>query len=149
SSASSDRAPGRAGGQRGRCDRLLADEEPQRLTDRFTSLIEPLIKPGPIVRRMPVLLPVERLLATPSLLHHAGDAAAIAAREIEQLVPECAGAEAGHDGEIETNIDDGAAERTATHLGLQLLQGEGIEIGRMVAAEQAAHRRQHGEMWRI
>ena len=84
---------------------------------------------------MGVLLVAEGLLAATSLLHEASDAAAVAAGQVEQLVPKCAGAKAGDDGEIEADIDDGATQGTAAHLGFELLQGGGGEIGRMVGAE--------------
>jgi hypothetical protein len=53
----------------------------------------------------------------------------VALHDVEQLVPEGAGAEAGHDGQVEADVDDGAAERTTTDLGLEFLQCGGVEIG--------------------
>ena len=55
-----------------------------------------------------VLLFGEGLLATGFLLHQRGDAATEMMHGVEQLVPEFAGAEAGDDGEIETDVEDGA-----------------------------------------
>ncbi len=72
---------------------------------------------------------MQGLLATEPLAHQVGDAAAVALHDVEQLVPEGAGAEAGHDGQVEADIDDGAAGRTAADLGLELLQRGGVEIG--------------------
>ncbi len=54
----------------------------------------------------------------------------MAAHGIEQLIPEGASAEAGHDGQVEADIGDGAAYRTATHLALQFLQCGGLEVKR-------------------
>ncbi len=86
---------------------------------------------------MGVLLAGKSLLAATSFPYEAGDAAAVAAGQVEQLVPECAGAKAGDDGEIEADIDDGATQGAAAHLGFELLQGKGVKIGRMVVAEAA------------
>ncbi len=81
---------------------------------------------------MPVLLLTEGVLTTAPFAHQGGDAAAVALHGVEQLVPEWAGAEAGHHGEIQADIDDGAADRTAAHLGLELGEGGGMEIGDIV-----------------
>src|SRR5690349_535449 len=91
---------------------------------------------------MGVLLAAKCLLAAPSLLHQAGDAAAVAAGQVEQLIPKCAGAKARHDGEIEADVDDRAAQRAAAHLGFELLQGGGggVKIGWMVGAGTARQR---------
>ena len=45
------------------------------------------------------------------------------------IVPEGAGAEAGDDGEIEADIEDGAADRATAHLALEVLQGGHEEFG--------------------
>ena len=49
---------------------------------------------------MGVLLAEKCLLAATACADEVGDTAAVAAGQVEQLVPECAGAKAGHDGEI-------------------------------------------------
>ena len=64
-----------------------------------------------VLSELLVLLLNEGLLAAGLLSHQGGDAAAEVVHDLEQLVPEGAGAEAGDDGEIEADIDDGAAER--------------------------------------
>ena len=69
-----------------------------------------------------VLFSVEHLFATVPFAHQAGNAAAVPLHGVEQLVPEGAGAEAGHDGQIEANIDEGAAQRTAAQPTLEFLQ---------------------------
>ena len=72
-----------------------------------------------------VLLLNKRLLAAGLLSHHGDDDAVVAevVHGLEYPVPEGGRAEAGHDGEIEADLADGAAERTAAHLTLELLQG--------------------------
>ena len=101
-----------------------------RLADHVPSQMRP-VSPG----RRAVLLAVQGLLAAEPLAHQVGDAAAVALHDVEQLVPEGAGAEAGHDGQVEADIDDGAAERTAADLGLELLQCGGVEIGGSVVRD--------------
>ena len=49
--------------------------------------------------------------------------------DLEDLVPESAGAEAGDDAEIEADIDHGAAERAMAHLALEFLRCGHEEFG--------------------
>jgi hypothetical protein len=57
------------------------------------------LQPVPGVVWFPVLLLNQRLLAMGLLSHHGDDVAAEVVYDLKQLVPERAGAEAGHDGE--------------------------------------------------
>src|SRR5450755_3223438 len=120
---------GRAGGRcRGEwIDRWFADEEAQYLADFVSFQLQPV----PAAVQLFVLLLNERLLAAGLLSHH-GDDDAVAAEvvhDLEQSVPEGAGAEAGHDGEICADLADGAADRAAAHLTLEILQCGHEEFG--------------------
>ena len=68
-----------------------------------------------------VLLLNERLFAAGLLSHQGFDAAAEVMHDLEHVVPEGGGAEAGDDGEIAADLVDGAADRATTHLTLELL----------------------------
>jgi hypothetical protein len=52
---------------------------------------------------------MKRLFAVIPLAQHGAEAAAVPVYCVEQLVPEGAGAETWHDGEIQADISDGAA----------------------------------------
>ena len=106
--------------------RLLADDEPKHLTGR----VPPPVRKVPDLGGASVLLSIERLLATVSFAQHGAWAAAVVMHGIEQLVPEGAGAEAGHDSQVEADIGNGAAYRAATHLALQFRQCGCVSVGK-------------------
>src|SRR5579864_1067714 len=109
---------GRAGG---RClewiDWWFADEEAEDLAEFIWFQSHPF--PGAV--RLLVLLLNEGLLAVVLFLHHSRDLAAEVMHEFEQPVPARGGAEAGDDGEIAADLGDGAADRSAAHLEIELL----------------------------
>src|SRR6185437_4211739 len=70
-------------------DRGFADEEAQDLADLVSFQMQPVQGAA----ELPVLLLNEGLLAAGLLSHHGGDVAAEVVHDLEQLVPEDAGAE--------------------------------------------------------
>src|SRR5580700_5521917 len=113
---------GRGGGDRGgeveRIDRRLADEEAEYLVDGISCQTQPV----PVAVGRAVLLPRECLAAAGFLPHQRGNAAAEILHDVEQFVPEFALAQAGDDGEIEADIEDGEADGATAHPTLQVLQ---------------------------
>ena len=76
-----------------------------------------------------VLLPNVGMLAAGLLSHHGDNIAAEVMHELEQPVPEGAGAEARYDGEIATDLGDGAADRAAAYLTIEFLRCGHEEFG--------------------
>jgi hypothetical protein len=91
--------------------------------------LRPQIRPVTTQGWASVLFFVERLFATVLFAHQAGDAGAVPLRGVEQVVPEGACAQAAHDGQIEADIDEGAAQRPAAHLALEFLQCARVYVG--------------------
>src|SRR5579871_2750060 len=120
---------GRAGGGGEWMDRRFADEEAEHLADGVGAQIGPV--PGGVAAALG--LAGEGFGAAGLLQHQRGDAAAEILDDQEQLGPEGAGAEAWHDGEIEADIDDDAADWAAAHLALELLQCGHDECGKVRA----------------
>src|SRR5579863_201961 len=121
----SGRGGGDGGGGVERVDWGLADEEAEDLAERAPRHVDPV--PGGV--GIAVLLLVECLSAAGFFLHQHADVAAETGDELEQLVPEGAVAKAGDDGEIEADVDDGAADGAAARLALEVLQGWHEEFG--------------------
>jgi hypothetical protein len=92
---------------------------------------------GPV--ELLVLLLNEHLLAAGLLPHQGADTAAEALPDVELAVPERAGAEAGHDGEIQANIDEGSAEGAAANLTLEILRAWHEEVGIVPAGGSDGH----------
>ena len=76
-----------------------------------------------------VLLLNEGLLAAGLLSHQSGDIAAEVMDELEHVVPEGGDAEGGDDGEIAADLDDGAADRAAADLEIEILRCRHEEFG--------------------
>ena len=78
---------------------------------------------------LPVLLLNECLHAAGLLAHQGFDAAAEVMDDLEQVVPEGGGAEAGDDGEIVADLDEGAANRATSYLEIEILPCGHEEFG--------------------
>src|SRR5690242_19618550 len=121
----SGRGGGDGGGGVERVDRRFADEEAEDLSE----LIPRQTQPIPVGVRSAVLLLRISLLAIGFAPHQLLYAAAEPGHDLEQLVPEFAVAEAWNVGEIEADIEDGAPDRAAACLALEILQRRHDELG--------------------
>ena len=99
-------------------DRFLADEEAQNLANSVSFQMQPIQGAAEFA----VLLLNEGLLAAGLLPHQVADVAAEVMDDLEHVAPEGGGAEAGDDGEIAADLDEGAAERAAAHLKIEILR---------------------------
>src|SRR5215813_11704322 len=106
-------------------DRGLADEEAEDLAASIPAWIDPV--PGS--SGIPVLLVGKCLTAAAFLRHVPADVAAEIGDELEQFVPELGVAEAGDDGEVEADLEHGAADGAAARFAFQVLQSWHEEFG--------------------
>ena len=107
--------PAPAGGS-SKSTRHFADEESQHAMQRVPSHLLPI----PVAPHLLVLLLCRTPLSRRDLLlHQSADVAAIIADALEQLVPERAGAEPRHHGQIKADLHKRAAEPAASHLSLK------------------------------
>ena len=96
-----------------------------------------------------VLLLNEGLFAVGLLSHQGGDVAAEVMHDLEYAVPEGGGAEAGDDGEIAADLGDGAADRAAAYLTIEILRCGHEEFGIVVAGGQRRTWRGFGLGWLV
>src|SRR5579872_204092 len=123
----SGRGCGDGGGRVERVDRWLADEEAEHVAQVISFQAQPI----PIGAAYAVLLVGECLATSGLRAHQSVDAVAAAepVHDVEQLVPEGAVAESRYDSKIEADIADGAANRAAAHLTLEVLESGHEELG--------------------
>ena len=89
-----------------------------------------------VLPSLPVLLLNECLLAAGLLAHQGFDAAAEVMDDLEHVAPEGGGAKAGDDGEIAADLDEGAADRAAADLTIEILRCGHEEFGIVPAGGQ-------------
>ena len=107
----------------------LTGGSPMKKPRTWRSASRLMLHPVPVGCRACGPAPCRRPPAAGFLLHQLDDAAAEIVHELEQLVPEGAVAEAWDDGEIEADVEDGAADGAAAYLALEVLRGGHEEFG--------------------